>query len=195
MLDNCTVQNDKSIVILIDKVINKISVFVLLYVKGERMDKSLLKLILILSAFLGVLFGVLTAIPYIGVFAFWILLCFASVLVIVFLMRVKVLELYTVNESAVIGGIIGFVSFMVFCIVYVPIVVILYKFFNYSVNPGVSLMLGSANIGIILILSVFMSVLSATLNAFTGFITYFLKEFLKTLDKNEEKRKNFLNKR
>lgn len=189
------VQNDKSIVILIDKVINKISVFVLLYVKGERMDKSLLKLILILSAFLGVLFGVLTAIPYIGVFAFWILLCFASVLVIVFLMRVKVLELYTVNESAVIGGIIGFVSFMVFCIVYVPIVVILYKFFNYSVNPGVSLMLGSANIGIILILSVFMSVLSATLNAFTGFITYFLKEFLKTLDKNEEKRKNFLNKR
>lgn len=154
------------------------------------MDKSLLKLILLISAFLGVVFGILTATPYIGEIAFWILLCFAAVIEMLFLMKVKLLELFTVNESAVIGGIIGFVSFMVFCIVYIPIVAILYKFFNYSTNYGVSMILGNANFGILLILSVFMSVLSATINAFMGFITFYIKEFIKTLDKNEEKRRN-----
>ena len=113
------------------------------------MEKTLLKLIILIGAFLGVVFGVLTAIPYLGEIAFWLLLCFATVIEMVFLMRVKLLELLTVTESAVIGGIVGFVSFMVFCIVYVPIVVILYKFFNYSANPGVSLMLGTANFFII----------------------------------------------
>ena len=137
------------------------------------MDKSLLKLILLISAFLGVVFGILTATPYIGEIAFWILLCFAAVIEMLFLMKVKLLELFTVNESAVIGGIIGFVSF-----------------FNYSTNYGVSMILGNANFGILLILSVFMSVLSATINAFTGFITFYIKEFIKTLDKNEEKRRN-----
>lgn len=158
------------------------------------MDKSLLKLILSISAFLGVLFGILTAIPYVGEFAFWILLCFAAVIEMSFLIKIKLLDTLTVNESAVIGGIIGFVSFMVFCIIYVPVVVILFKAFNYSANYGISLMLGQASVGIILILSVFMSVLSATINAFTGFLTYYAREFMKTLDKNEEKRKNLFKK-
>lgn len=155
------------------------------------MDKTLLKLIILIGAFLGVVFGVLTAIPYLGEIAFWLLLCFAAVIEMIFLMRVKLLELLTVAESAVIGGIIGFVSFMVFCIVYVPIVVILYKIFNYSANPGVSLMLGTANFFIIFVLSVFMSVLSATINSFMGFLTFYVKEFIKTLDDNEQKRNIF----
>ena len=154
------------------------------------MDKSLLKLIVMLSAFWGVLFGILTAIPYVGQIAFWILLCFAAVLVMTFLIRVKLLDIFTVNESVVIGGIIGFVSFMAFCIVYVPIIVILLKVFHYSDNYFLSIMLGNANIFIILLLSVFMAILSATVNGFTGFITFYVREFLKNLDKNEEKRRN-----
>lgn len=152
------------------------------------MDKSLLKLVMLVSAFVGGVCGVLTILPYVGQIAFWILLCLASVLVMTFLMRAKVLELFTVQESVTLGAIIGFVSFMVFCIVYVPVVIILMKFFNYYSNYGVSVILSSASFGVILILSLFMGVLSATVNAFTGFLTYYVKEFLNTLDKNEEKR-------
>lgn len=152
------------------------------------MDKSLLKLILLISAFIGGLGGILTFIPYVGQAVFWILLCFASVLVMVFLMRTKLLELYTVQESVTIGAIVGFVSFMVFCVVYVPVVIILLKLFNYYSNYGVAVILQSANFWIILILSVFMAILSATINAFTGFLTFYVNEFMKTLDKNEEKR-------
>ena len=154
------------------------------------MDKSLLKLILLISAFIGGLGGVFTVIPYIGQAAFWILLCLASVIVFTFLLRTKLLELYTVQESVTLGAIIGFVSFIVFCIIYVPAVIILMKFFNYSSNYGVSIILSSANFGIILILSIFMAILSATVNAFTGFLTFYVREFLKTLDKNEERRHN-----
>lgn len=152
------------------------------------MDKSLLKLVMLVSAFVGGVCGVLTILPYVGQIAFWILLCLASVIVMTFLMRAKVLELFTVQESVTLGAIIGFVSFMVFCIVYVPVVIILMKFFNYYSNYGVSVILSSASFGVILILSLFMGVLSATVNAFTGFLTYYVKEFLNTLDKNEEKR-------
>lgn len=152
------------------------------------MDKSLLKLILLISAFIGGLGAVLTFIPFVGQVAFWILLCFASVIVMVFLMRTGLLELYTVQESVTIGAIVGFVSFMVFCIIYVPVVIILLKFFNYYSNYGVALMVQEASFWIIFILSVFMAILSATINAFTGFLTFYLSEFIKTLDKNEEKR-------
>lgn len=152
------------------------------------MDKSLLKLILLISVFIGILGGILTVVPYIGEPAFWILLCLASVIVMAFLLKTKIMELFTVQESVTIGALIGFVSFMAFCVVYVPEIVILAKFFKYSSNYGVSLMLQTANFGIIFILSVFMAILSATINAFTGFLTFYVNEFLKTLDKNEEKR-------
>lgn len=155
---------------------------------GDAMDKSLLKLILLISTFIGGLCGILTFVPFIGQVVFWILLCFASVLVMTFLMRTKLLELYTVQESVTIGAIVGFISFMVFCIVYVPVVIILLKFFNYYSNYGVAVMLQAASFWIILILSVFMAILSATINAFTGFLTFYVNEFIKTLDKNEEKR-------
>lgn len=152
------------------------------------MDKSLLKLVMLVSAFIGGVCGVITILPFVGQIAFWILLCLSSVIVMTFLMRAKVLELFTVQESVTLGAIIGFVSFMAFCIIYVPAVVILMKFFNYYSNYGVSVILSSASFGVILILSLFMGVLSATVNAFTGFLTYYVKEFFNTLDKNEEKR-------
>ncbi len=154
------------------------------------MDISLLKLILFISIFIGGLAGILTAIPYIGELAFWILLCLSAVIEMLFLIRAGVLELESVQESVTIGAIIGFVSFMAFCAVYVPIVVILLKLFKYYTNYGVAVMLGAANFWIILLLALFMAVLSATINAFTGFLTYYINEFVKTLQKNEQRRNN-----
>lgn len=154
------------------------------------MDISLLKLILFISIFIGVLAGILTAVPYIGELAFWVLLCLSSVIEMIFLARAGLLELESVKESVTIGGIIGFVSFMAFAVVYVPIVVALLKLFKYYTNYGVAVMLGTANVWIILLLAVFMAILSATINAFTGFLTYYVSEFIKTLEKNEQRRHN-----
>lgn len=154
------------------------------------MDISLLKLILFISMFIGLLAGILTAVPYIGEVVFWVLLCLSAVIEMVFLLRTGLLELESVQESVTIGGLIGFVSFMAFSAVYVPIVIALLKFFKYYTNYGVAVMLGAANFWIILLLVLFMAVLSATINAFTGFLTYYISEFVKTLEKNEQRRHN-----
>ena len=150
------------------------------------MDKSLLKLIVLIAAFIGGVCGILTIVPYVGEFVFWILLCLAAVIEMTFLIKSRVLELDTVQDSVTIGAIIGFVSFMVFCIIYVPAVIILMKFFRFYTNYGLSVILSGASFGVIFVLSVFMAVLSATVNAFTGFLTFFVREFIKNLDKRNQ---------
>lgn len=159
-------------------------------VNGEFMDKSLLKLILFISIFIGVLAGVLTAVPYVGEAAFWLLLCFSAIFEMTFLLKTGILEMESVQESVTIGAIIGFVSFLAFSVVYMPIVIILLKLFKFYTNYGVAVMLGTANVGIIILLALFMAVLSATINAFTGFLVFYINEFIKTLDKNEQRRNN-----
>ena len=81
------------------------------------------------------------------------------------------------------GAIAGFVSYLGFSVVYVPISVILMKFFHIAANYGVGLMLGNASFFILVVISVFMGVLSATVNAFTGFLTFYVLEFLNSINK------------
>lgn len=155
------------------------------------MDKPILKIITLLSIFFGVLAGVIAIIPFIGELAFWLLISVAAPIVIVFLNKNNILEIFTVRQSAVIGAMIGFISFIAFCILYVPITVVLAKFLHYSSNPGVALMLSNASLGIISLLAVFMGILSATINAFSGFVTFFVLEFMKTLNKDNENDNQF----
>lgn len=149
------------------------------------MNKPILKIISLLSIFIGIVCGVLTIIPYVGELVFWVLFLLSAPIVIVFLTKNSVLEILTVRQGAVIGGIIGFISFAAFSIVYVPIVIILAKALHYYPNYGVSMMLSNAGFGIILMLTVFVAILSATVNAFTGFITFYIMDFVKTLDDNK----------
>lgn len=150
------------------------------------MSKATLKIMLLLSIFVGIVSGLLTIVPYIGELVFWALLLFAAPLIIVFLTNVGLLELKSVRQSTVIGALIGFVSFFVFALVYIPIVIVLAKFFNYSPNLGVSMFLGNATVGLILLLSIFISVLSATINAFSGFVAYYLIEFNRSIANSKD---------
>ena len=143
------------------------------------MNKSVLKIITLLSIFLGIVSGLLTIIPYAGEIVFWLLLVLAAPAVILFLTNQKVLEIETVRQSVVIGGLIGFVSFLAFSAVYFPAVILLARIFNYSSNYGVSV--SHASFGLLVMLAVFMGVLAATINAFSGFVTYYLIEFNKSL--------------
>jgi len=145
------------------------------------MNISLIKLIVMLSVFVGLVSGFLAAVPYIGGWIFCILICFSSVIVLGFMMWLHLLKLESVQESAVIGGIIGFVSYIAFSIVYMPLVLILLKLFKYYVNYGVALALNNAALWVIIFVSLSLAVLSGVLNAFTGFLTYYVSEFCKNI--------------
>ncbi len=148
------------------------------------MNKSILKIIILLSIFLGIVSGLLTIVPYAGEIVFWLLITAASVIVIIFMTKMRILDITTVRQSVVVGALIGFVSFLAFCVVYIPAVIILAKFLNYISNPGVAMFLSHSSFWLMVMLSVFMGVLSATLNAFSGFLTYYLIEFNKSLNSN-----------
>ncbi len=151
------------------------------------MNKKILKQLCLLSLLLGGILGVFTVIPFIGTFAFWILLCFVSTMIILFMIKKELLVINSVKESAVIGSFIGFVSFIGFAIIYVPIVIALAKLFLIYPNYGVSMALSNASFGLVVVFVVFMAVLSATLNAFSGFLTYYGINLYEMLNSKEEK--------
>lgn len=149
------------------------------------MNKSIVKIILLMSIFLGIVSGVLTICPFIGELIFWLLITVAAVVVILFMTRLRLIDIMTVRQSVVIGAIIGFVSFLAFSLVYIPAVIALAKFANYISNPGVTIFLSHSSVGLLIMLAIFMGVLSATLNAFSGFLTFYLIEFSKSLNLNK----------
>ena len=145
----------------------------------------LLKQIAILSAFFGAVLGALTLIPYLGVISFVFLICFISPLVIWILVKYNCLSLSSIKDSVITGAISGFVAYMGFSIIYVPISVILMKLFHISANIGVGYMLGNASFFLLLVLSLFMGVLGATVNAFTGFLTFYVLDFINSIEKGK----------
>ncbi len=145
----------------------------------------LLKQIAILSAFFGAVLGALTLIPYLGVISFVFLICFISPLVIWILVKYNCLSLSSIKDSVITGAISGFIAYMGFSIIYVPISVILMKLFHISANIGVGYMLGNASFFLLLILSLFMGILGATVNAFTGFLTFYVLDFINSIEKRK----------
>ena len=150
------------------------------------MNKNILKQVSLLSIFLGAALGVITIIPYIGEIAFWILMCLSSTAVILFMTKLDMLRITTVQESAVLGAIIGFISFIGFSIFYIPIIIVLARFFQYYPNYGVSMALNNASLGLIIVLVIFMGVLAATINAFSGFLTFYGIDFFQLLNKKDD---------
>ncbi len=144
---------------------------------------SLLKLISMLSGFIGIVCGFLALLPHAGGLILFVLMCLSSVIVLVILIQSKVLQVTSVIESAAIGGIIGFIAFIAFSVIYMPLAVVLSKVFNYYANYGAALALNNSNLFIIIVLCIFMAALSAGINAFTGFLTYYFTELIENISK------------
>ena len=143
----------------------------------------LLRQISVLSIFFGALLGSITLIPYVGTLSFIFLICFISPIVIWILVKYNCLSLSSIKDSVIVGALAGFVSYMGFSIIYVPISVILMKFFHIAANYGVGLMLENANFFILVVISLFLGVLSATVNAFTGFLTFYVIDLVNSMRK------------
>lgn len=150
------------------------------------MNKTILKQAAFLSIFLGAALGVITVIPFHGDIAFWILMCLSAAAVILFMTKLEMLSVKSVQESAVLGAIIGFISFIGFSVLYIPLIIALAKFFQIYPNYGVSMALSNASLGLIIVLVIFMAVLCATINAFSGFLTYYGMDFFRILNEKED---------
>lgn len=149
------------------------------------MNLTLLKQIGVLSAVLGAILGVITLIPFIGSIAFIALMCLASAIIIILMVKYDVLEMLSVKEGLTLGAIIGFISFIAFAVVYLPCVAILGKVFKLYSFYGISLIMSVGSLGVIIMLTIFVAVLSAVINAFTAFLTFYGIDLYNNMKKND----------
>lgn len=156
------------------------------------MNPIIVKQTAILSAILGGILGILTLIPFVQGFSFLFLLLGVGALVIVYMKKNDLIGIIDVKEGMAFGALIGFVSFIAFSIVFIPLVTLIGWFlslFKLHYNMfGLNIFIQSGFF-VLIIIVIFMGMLSALMNAFSGMVTAYVYEFLtgiKKEDKQEE---------
>lgn len=153
------------------------------------MNPLLVKQTAILSAILGGILGVLTLIPFIRNFSFLLLVLCASAIVIIYMKKNDLIGIIDVKEGAILGAIIGFVSFIAFSVVFVPLVALVGLIFKNYYTFGIIFMLKSGFF-VLIMLVIFLGILSALMNAFAGLVTAYAYEVLSGVKKEDKKEEN-----
>ncbi len=155
----------------------------------------LLKQIAILSAIAGAGLAVVSIIPYINVFSFTILMLFLSGGVLYYMKRNNMIGIFDLREGSIFGAVVGFVSFIAFSVVFVPLDIILslltkgfHALLSFIPVHTSFLLYFFNNFGgfiVLIMLIIFVGLLSALMNAFTGLVTAYVYEALSGIKKEE----------
>lgn len=145
------------------------------------MNRTILKNIIILSILLGIIFGVLAPIPYLGLVILIAVFLLSAPFVMVFLIMDGKLDLTTTQDSIIQGAVVGFVTGFVFSAVYSLIMMLLAVVFHYTTNYFLTLMISNAPVWLFIVFIAFIAVVFATTNAFSGFLTYYVINFMRDM--------------
>ncbi|MEI8128294.1 MAG: hypothetical protein WCG95_01625 [bacterium] len=154
------------------------------------MNQLVVKQTAILSSILGGILGFLTLIPFVRNFSFMLLILCISAVVIVYMKKNDLIGIIDVKEGAILGAIIGFISFIVFSIVFVPLVALVGLIFKGYYTFGITYMLKVSGFFVLVMLVVFLAILSALMNAFAGLVTAYIYEILSGVKKVEKENEN-----
>lgn len=154
------------------------------------MNQILVKQTAILSAILGGILGVLTLIPFVRNFSFMLLILCVSAVIIIYMKKNDLMGIIDVKEGAILGAIIGFISFIAFSIVFIPLVAIVGLIFKGYYTFGITYMLRVSGFFVLIMLVTFTALLSALMNAFAGLVTAYMYEVLSGIKKAEKAEEN-----
>ena len=148
------------------------------------MNILLLKQLAILSAFAGIILGLITVIPYVSAFSFFVLIIFLSAIILVYLKQNDLIGIISVREGCIFGAVIGFVSFIAFAIVYTPVSMLLGYFIKSYTQGFMRFFLTSfGSFVVMILLIIFMAGISALFNAFSGLVTAYVYELITGIKK------------
>ncbi|MBQ8459568.1 hypothetical protein IJ541_05650 [bacterium] len=145
------------------------------------MDKFVVKDIILLSLILGIILGIFSPIPILGMVMLFIMLLLSAPIVMLYMIMDGKLDLTTTKDSIITGAISGFSSNFTFSITYCVVMAILANGFHYTTNFFLSAMITNSPIWLLLVFIIFLGVLCATTNAFSGFLTYYIINFIRDL--------------
>ena len=151
------------------------------------MNLLLIKQLAIISAFAGIIFGLITVIPYVSLFSFIILLTCISVFVLVYLKRNDLIGILSIKEGCISGAIIGFVSFMAFSVVYAPLSSILGALITaYPQKHFLYFITDFGTFIVTLFILIFVGGISALFNGFSGLITAYAYQMITGIKKGND---------
>lgn len=155
-------------------------------------NELLLKQVAILSAIAGGALGLLTIFPFINIFSVTILVICLAAGILVYMKRENLIGIFDMKEGAVLGGVIGFVSFIAATVVYLPCDLILGLIPIFKAHFIMRFFFNSFGSFIVLMMLVFfVALLSALMNAFAGLATSYVYEILTGLKKESNESINF----
>lgn len=149
------------------------------------MNLLLLKQLSILSAFAGVILGLVTIVPYVSFISFMVLILCLSAFVIAYLKQNELIGIISVREGCIFGAIIGFVSFIAFSVVYAPLSMLL-GWLIPSYTQGFLRFFMTGGFGtfvVMILLIILMAMLSALFNGFSGLVTAYVYELITGIKK------------
>ena len=152
--------------------------------KGKTMNLLLLKQLSILSAFAGIILGLITIVPYVSFLSFMILILCLSAFVLAYLKQNELIGIISVREGCIFGAVIGFVSFIAFSVVYAPISMLLGWLIPSYTQGFLRFFMGSFGSFIVMILlMILMAGISALFNGFAGLVTAYVYELITGIKK------------
>lgn len=133
-----------------------------------------MKNIIIISSIIGAIIAVLALIPFVIKIVIFLLMTSVSLATIIYLQQKGLLSISNLNECLKIGTISGFVSFIVFATIFLPLVYLLSLFIPITYMGGLVLALKLSNFALITMFTLFISTISVLFNAFSAFLWYCL---------------------
>jgi hypothetical protein len=148
------------------------------------MNLLLLKQISIISLFAGAFLGLITAIPYLGFISFIIAFFGLSAFVLIYLKKNDLIGIISMQEGAQFGAIIGFVSFIAFLVILVPVCSVLGLIFKgYSLGLFRYFFASVGYFVLFIFLGIFVAFISALMNGFTGAVTVYVEQMITGMNK------------
>lgn len=152
------------------------------------MDGADIKNLAILSLIAGLVLGIISIIPFLGVLSLLVLMLGAAPAVIMLLIMAGKFDLTEVKESIISGAVAGFCANITYCTAFAAITVILYLTIGYNPNFFLTAMIMQSPLWLLILCILFIGVVTAVTNAFGGFLTYYFINFIR--DSYAKKHKN-----
>lgn len=155
------------------------------------MNQIVLKQTAILSAIIGLILGVITLIPFVRGFSFLLLILAVSAVVLIYMKKNELIGIIDIREGAILGAIIGFISFLTFSVIFIPIAAIIGSIFKTYYLGWLTMLLKASGFFVLIMLVVFVATLSALMNAFAGLVTAYIYEVLSGMKKEDSESIDF----
>ena len=160
------------------------------------MNKIILNKMCGLAIIFGAIGGILSVLPFVGLFAFLMTVCFLAPVVFVVLKKNRHLGVFESKESALYGAIVGFVGFIAYSIVMVPVAAIFswvnslwfHKMAWFSIM-NVLFGMGFSGVVMLLMMVFLVALLAAIMNAFCAMITAGIFQMLDGNPQNNDEAK------